>query len=61
MCQGTQLALLSFPQFYLVILLISSITFLYDMGKNFIVVNYIDEPVTLLRRYLAVKINFIIF
>lgn len=58
--QGTRNELLSFPQFYLCIFLISGMTLLWDLGVYFIEINYFDEPVTLLRRYLVViykKIN----
>ena len=54
---ATKDSLFTFPQFYLVIFITSSMTFLYDMGKNFILVNYFDEPATLLRRYLVVNLN----
>ena len=49
-------ALLSFPQFYLGIFLLSSITFLLDLMISSYNLNFIDEPVNLLRRFANVKL-----
>ena len=49
--------LLSFPQFYLGIFLISSITFLFDLMLSSYNLNFIDEPVNLLRRFANVIIK----
>jgi hypothetical protein len=54
-------SLFTFPQFYLLIFLTSSISFLLDMAVNFIKVNYYDEPITLLRRHLTVTTFILIF
>lgn len=52
---STVTALLSFPQFYLSIFLISTITFLIDLIMYSYNHNFIDEPVNLLRRFAKVK------
>jgi len=57
--QATQFTLLTFPQFYLIIFLISSLTFLYDISKNFIKINFSIEPATLLRKYLYVILYYL--
>lgn len=54
---ATRDSLLRSPQFYLVIFITSGVAFLFDLAKNTILLNYYDEPVTLLRRYLVVKSN----
>lgn len=54
---ATRDALFSFPQFWLAIFLISSMTFLYDLALNFISLNFFDEPNNLLRRYVHNKRN----
>jgi hypothetical protein len=43
--------LLSFPQFYLGIFLISSLTFLFDILTAAINHNFVDVPVNLIRRF----------
>ncbi len=48
-------SMITFPQFYLVIHITSNMTFLYDIGKNFIMINYYDESGILLRRFCVVK------
>ena len=54
--EATRESLTSFPQFYLVIFLVSSMTLLFDLATNFFVLNFVDEPTNLLKRNLSVRI-----
>ena len=55
---STIASLLSYAHFYLSIILISSITFLFDLMITSFYHNFVDEPVSLLRRFVNVKIYF---
>lgn len=61
MSMATLQILFTFPQFYLCIFLISSMGFLFDKACNFFKINFYDEPVTLLSRYLKVLFKLLIF
>ena len=52
---ATLAALFSFPQFYLGIFLMSSITFLVDLLISAVEYNYVDIPVSLIRRFVTVN------
>jgi hypothetical protein len=49
---GTVSTLVSFQQFYLVILLICSMTFLFDLGLSFIMLHFRDIPSYIMQRYI---------
>ena len=52
--QATIFSLFTFPQYYLTIFLISTMCLLYDIGVNFVSLNFNDTPTNLLRKYVKV-------